>query len=198
MIVTVFVSDRGDQYLPRCIDTFDTYVYGESDRIVVDDRDHRFGMAGAVRDGWTRALDLGADYVFHVEEDFEFRSPVQLDSLQYILDRAPHLAQVVLKRQPWNEQEKQAGGIVEQEPDAYVECGAMGRNVRWTEHRRIFSLNPCLIPRRTLELGWPDGNEAEFTQRCLDAEMLFAFYGGRFDPPVVHHVGYQRSGGWRL
>lgn len=198
MIVAVIVSDRGDQYLPGCVASLKAHVLGDLTTITVDDHDHQLGMAGAVRHGWTQALDAGASYVLHVEEDFRFLEPVFLGDLVYVLDRDSTLAQVVLKRQAWNDLEQAAGGIVEADPSAYEERAAMGRNLRWTAHRKIFSLNPCLIPRHVLELGWPDGNEAEFTQRCLDAGFQFAFYGGKFDPPRVEHVGFHRSAGWRL
>lgn len=199
MIGAAFISDRGDLYLPGCLDSVDRMnVAWDGPCEVVDDYEHKLGMAGAVRAAWQWALDSGCDYLFHVEEDFRFLQPVPFDQLVYVLERAPHLAQVVLKRQPWNDEEKAAGGIVECAPNEYVECKAWGRNITWTEHARIFSLNPCLIPRRVLELGWPDGNEAEFTRRCLDAGYRFAFYGPKFAPPMVEHVGEHRSDGWRL
>lgn len=198
MIAAVVVSDRADQYLPGCLASMHAMILGDHDTIVVDDRDHTLGLAGAVRHGWTQALDAGADYVLHVEEDFRFLEPIYLGDLVYILNRACSLAQVVLKRQPWNAIEIAAGGIVEADPAAYTQYGATGRNLCWTAHRKIFSLNPCLIPRKVLELGWPDGNEAEFTQMCLAAGYQFAFFGGRFDSPRVEHVGFHRAAGWRL
>lgn len=197
MIGCIVVSDRGDLYLPGCINSLQENVRADFTEIV-DDHEHKLGMAGAVRRAWQWALDSGCDYLFHVEEDFRFLQPVDLDSLRYTLDRNPLLAQVVLKRQPVNDEEIAAGGIIESHPDDYTECKAWGRNIIWTEHSRIFSLNPCLIPRRVLELGWPDGNEAEFTQRCIDAGYRFAFYGARHAPPVVEHVGEVRAVGWRL
>lgn len=198
MIEVVIVSDRADLYLPDCLRSLaDAWPYHPAP-IIVDDRLHRLGMAGAVRQGWEQALARGADFVLHVEEDFRFSQPIPIDKLQFVLERCPDLAQVVLKRQPWNEQEKAAGGIIEANPDAYVEHRAFGRNVVWSEHWQIFSLNPCLIPRRVLELGWPDGNEAEFTKRCVDEGLHFAFYGAKADPPLVEHVGHQRAQGWRL
>jgi hypothetical protein len=193
-----FISDRGDRYLPECRKSlarncnFDFHA-----RTVIDDREHELGMAGAVRTAWEWALEQRCDFLLHVEEDFVFHAPVRVEDLACILGLNPHLAQVVLKRQPWSPEEHQAGGIVELHPADYTEC-EVGDFWRWTEHRRIFSLNPCLIPRSVLELGWPDGNEAEFTQRCLDNDLRFAFLGWRYDPPRVCHVGAVRGEGWRL
>lgn len=189
----VVISDRGDLYLPDCLRSLAANVdwpFGFT--TIVDDRDHKLGLAGAVREGWGRALDAGCDYVFHLEEDFRFAGAIALSSLGLILVDAPHLAQVVLKRQPWSQEEQIAGGVIECHPDAYTDEGG------WVEHGRYFSLNPSLIPRRVLELGWPDGNEAEFTEICLAKGYRFAFYGAKSDPPRVIHVGTHRAAGWKL
>ena len=201
----VVISDRGDLYLPDCLRSVAECVdYPFGFTTVVDDREHKLGMAGAVREGWGRALAAGCDYVLHWEEDFLAAGPVDMGAMASVLVRAPHLAQVVLKRQPWSPEEHAAGGIIECHPDEYGQVSSFSpltpweRVVRWVEHERIFSLNPCLIPRRVLELGWPDGNEAEFTSMCLAAGYSFAFYGAKEDPPRVVHVGAERSAGWRL
>lgn len=193
MIVAVFISDRGDTYLPGCLSSFVEYVEPVTkDLTVIDDRDHLLGMAGAVRAGFEWALSTEADYVWWVEEDFVFERPVPLTDMADVLDNNPHLAQLCLKRQPWSSEEKAAGGIVERFPERYDDWG------QWTEHDEVFSLNPCLIPRRVLELGWSDDNERGFTKKCRDAGYRFAFWGAKFAPPMVTHVGKVRGTGWRL
>lgn len=152
----------------------------------------RRGLAGAVRSAWTAAQRTGASYVFHMEDDFVFNEPVDITNLRVILEANGELAQVVLKRQAWNDEEKRAGGIIECHPHHYTDRDG------FIEHGRIFSLNPCLIPVTVVDLGWPDGNEAEFTQMCLQAGLSFAFYGQRDDPPRVTHIGDHRSTGWAL
>ena len=195
MIGASFVSDRGDLYLGECVASFSRFV-GEFPAHVVDDSDHRLGMAGAVRAAWDWALNTGLDYLLHVEEDFRFVVPFDPREAVDVLAADPRLAQVVLKRQPWSPEEHAAGGIIECHPDDYVsyEDG----DLRWVTHQRIFSLNPCLIPRHVLELGYPDGNEAEMTSRLVALGYRFAFLGARDDPPRVVHVGVERAAGWRL
>ena len=203
MIVAVIVSDRPQElYLQGCWENVHQYIPVDMPVHLVDDTEHRLGMAGAVQEGFRVALDAGADYALWVEEDFRFID-LPLRAMQYVLERAPYLAQVVLKRQPWSEEEKRAGGQMETNPTAYTQCSAYGRNVHWVEHSTLFSLNPCLIPRRTLELGWPSGglgvgNEAGMTQRCLDVGMRFAYFGKKEDPARCTHVGHIRGSGWRL
>lgn len=191
MIATVFISDRADLYLPGCVDSFEAKVWGaDGPRHLVDDRHHRLGLAGVVQTAWTWALGTGCDYLFHIEEDFRFTNPLNLLEMAKILDAVPHLAQLVLKRQPWSDEEKRAGGQIEVAPSEFVDCDG------YVEHTRLFSLNPTLIRREVLELG--GGLEADITQRCLDAGYSFAYFGKRDDPPRCEHVGQIRGSGWHL
>jgi hypothetical protein len=200
-VVTVFVSDRGDRYLPGCIASYAEHVGFSMPHTVIDDAQHALGMAGAVRAGFQWALDQECDYALWIEEDFVFLDRVPLPEMVAILDRAPQLAQVVLKRGPWSPAERAAGGIIEMAPDRYIDR-SFGPGCEHVEHGWVgdcgFSLNPCVIPRRVLELGWPDGNEAEMSQQLVDAGLSFAFYGRRQDPPRCEHVGAVRGDGWRL
>ena len=199
MIGVAFISDRADLYLPKCRESFDDFVAPSLDdgvaTTVIDDRDHRLGMAGAVRAAWDWAIERDVDYLLHVEEDFRFLE-LPLDGMLDVFRQDETLAQVVLKRQPWSPEEVQAGGIIECHPDEYTDHRA--DQLSWVSHQRIFSLNPCLIPRRILEIGWPDGNEAEMTSTLVGKGYRFGFYGHRADPPRVQHIGAVRGAGWRL
>ncbi len=202
MIAAVFVSDRPpDLYLDNCVKTLDTQPEAEliAERTVIDDRAHQLGMAGAVAAAWDWALWTNCDYLLHIEEDFEF-DRLPLLGMREVLERNPHLAQVVLKRQPWSPQEHLAGGHLEVAPHLYTQHERDG--MQWLEHDWLFSLNPCLIPRKVLQLGVPESNgrgfEREMTDRCLQAGLRFAYYGHRTDPPRCRHMGPQRAGeGWR-
>jgi hypothetical protein len=197
-IGVAFISDR-DGHLPACMESFSQFLVPSICSVpstVIDDRQHHLGLAGAARAAWQWAVDHDFDYLLHVEEDFRLVSPFHLNDAVGILETDKYLAQVVLKRQPWSPEEHAAGGIIECHPEDYV--SRKNGDLRWVEHRRIFSLNPCLIPRNVFELGWPDGNEAEMTATLVDLGYRFAFLGERFDPPKVIHVGTERSAGWRL
>lgn len=149
----------------------------------------RRGLAAAVQSAWSY-LPSHIEWIFHFEEDFILTEPLELDKLVKTCDANPHLAQLVLKRQPGSPAEAAAGGIIEQHPDDYSDRDG------WVEHQRIFSLNPCLIPRRVVDLGWPATNEAGFTTKLVEAGWSFGFWGGRHDPPKVLHIGIDRSSGW--
>lgn len=154
----------------------------------------RRGLAAAVRLAWMQALATPARYVFHAEDDFTYREPVDLARMARLLDENPHLAQVVLKRQPWGEDEIAAGGQIEVAPDEYTARDG------FVEHRRLFSLNPSLIRREAIELALAepgDGLERGITDTLLAHGYSFAYYGARKDPPRCEHIGVRRAAGYR-
>lgn len=194
-----FISDR-DGHIPDCSASFWQNIPAGPMRAmpatVIDDRDHRLGMSGAVNAAWDWARSKNLDYLIHVEEDFRFVAPFNPDEAIAVLNADPRLAQVVLKRQPWSPEEHRAGGIIECHPDDYTDH--KDGDLRWVSHQRIFSLNPCVIPRHILEMSYPAGNEAEMTDLLVALGYRFAFLGERSDPHRVEHVGYERGIGWRL
>jgi hypothetical protein len=205
-IGVAYVSDRGDLHLPHCQASVRDFVLPglvgcllETDVVVhtINDEAHELGMAGAAQAAWTWAIAQDVDFLLHVEEDFRFVTPIDVIGMAAVLRRSPYLAQMCLKRQPWSPEERAAGDLTATDPGAY------SQRVGFFVHRRLFSLNPCLIPRRVLELGWPSGplgvgNEAGFTRRCLDEGLSFGYWGNIGDPPRVEHVGDTRAEGWRL
>lgn len=155
----------------------------------------RQGFGGAIRSAWAHISDLPGRFVFHLEDDFTFNEPVPLDDMARVLDRNPHLRQLALRRQPWNPQEAAAGGIVEQDPDAYRECSD-GIAV-WLEHRKFFTTNPSLYRRSLTRRGWPEGDQSEGRfglSLFADEDATCGFWGPRDSAPKVHHIGDQRVG----
>ena len=164
--------------------------------VTVDDRTHSLGFSGAIQHGWQQVIETDADYVFHLELDFLFNQPVPLDRIIAVLERRPNLAQICLKRQPVNNEEIAAGGIVERNPDAYTQ--RVDHGDIYTEHRVCFSTNPCVYPAALCHQGWPQVKNSEgiFTHRLLaDPDVRFAFWGAKQDPPLVTHIGETRTGG---
>lgn len=157
----------------------------------------RQGFGGAIRAAWKTLHDLSvARFVFHHEGDFTFNRPVPLDDLAVVLDMRPQLVQLALRRQPWNDAERAAGGIVEQHPADYRSRTDGVHS--WLEHRRFFTANPSLYRRTLCDRGWPSGNESEgrFGLR-LFAEQPAAhcgFWGARSSGEWVTHIGHERAG----
>lgn len=194
-VCLLLIHDGREDYLERTLLSASEMLPRLSRRVTIDDSAHRLGFAGAIQAGWEQVTGMDVDYVFHLEADFTFNFPVELRAMVELLERHPYLAQVSLKRQPWNERERAAGGIVEADSEDFTEC--FDGKATWTEHRRYFTTNPSVYPASLCSMGWPQISESEgmFTHRLLEDPMLrFAIWGGKFDPPAVEHIGEVRAG----
>lgn len=168
------------------------------DYTVISHEFGRQGFGGAIRNAWAwiRACDDNR-FVFHLEDDFTFNHSVDVDAMAAVLDVYPHLAQLALRRQPWNAAELAAGGIIEQHPHDYTEQRIGTTGDGWLEHRRFFTTNPSLYRRTLLDNDWPDcpNSEGIFTHQLLtDPDLRFAFWGTRDSGEWVRHVGHRRVG----
>ncbi len=194
MICLIFITDGRDcakdafasaqEHLPKP----DQLVY-------VDDSDHERGFHGAVQAAWDLVPD-DADYVFHLEDDFIFQEAVPIDQMIWLLENKPWLAQVSLKRQAVNEEEKAAGGIVEAHPDDFEERSE--NEIDYTVHKRYFTTNPSLYRADLCKRGWPQVPHSEgiFTHQLLNDDYSFAIYGKKHAPPMVEHVGIRQGKGY--
>ena len=176
----LMVDDSGDGTVRRELDRY------YPDFTIHHNPENR-GMAHAVQQGFYMVLDTDADYVLWLEEDMRIMAELPLLYSRRILATNPHVAQMLYQRQCLTPQEHEAGSVV----------GAMAGTDHgwWTEHRHIFSLNPCLIPRRTLERGWPQGNEREMTDLLIKDGWTFGVWN---KGPLVEHVGVVRGKQWQL
>lgn len=164
--------------------------------VTIDDRAHELGFAGAIADGWRQVLGTGCDWVMHLELDFTFNAPVDVHRMIEVLQRRWDIAQIVLKRQAVNAEEKAAGGIVEVHPADFTQIHDGGCVL--TTHRRFWSTNPSIYSTRWCRLGWPQQQHSEgvFTHQLLaDPVLRFAFWGAKHAPPLVRHIGDIRAGG---
>lgn len=155
----------------------------------------RSGFAGAYRNAW-HLLTGTCDFLFQTEDDFVFTRDVDLTAMAAVLtDHEPRLAQLALRRQPWNDDEKAAGGYVEQAPDDYPEH--RDAHGEWLEHRKFFTTNPSLIPAWVLRRPWPTGPNSEgrfglslFTDPAIRAGL----WGSKASGEWVEHIGTERVG----
>jgi glycosyltransferase involved in cell wall biosynthesis len=211
----VVITDGRIEYLRQCAASLAEHAaYDYCARIVVDDsgdgehaieaarlldatvlvhHPQRRGLAAAVNSAFQQVLASGADYAFHVEEDFIFPGPVPLDDMARLLHDHPALAQAVLLRQPWSPSEQVLGGYLHEHADAYTQRDG------YLSTERLFSLNPCLYPARTARYPWPaHGTEGDFTATMRREGYRFAVYGERDDEPRCLHLGVRRSAAWTV
>lgn len=156
----------------------------------------RQGFAAAIQSGWMHLYDGPEPFVFHLEQDFTFNRTAHLGAMAEVLTEHPHLVQLALRRQPWNDDERAAGGIVEQHPDDY-EDRSDRHGHEWLEHRRFFTTNPSLYRRELCARGWPQVRHSEgiFTHHLLeDPDVRFGFWGPRHSGEWVRHIGNERVG----
>lgn len=225
-VAMLIVTDGRDDYLAHCIASANVHLSGPvTERWLYDDTGdaayrarlferypsmrhinggRRQGFGGAIRAAWQQlAQHSGADWVFHLEQDFVFNRPVELAGLIEVMTRRPYLAQMALRRQSWNAEEEEAGGVIELHPEAYDEHrDTLGR--AWLEHSLFWTTNPSLYRRSLCATGWPLGanSEGEYTRRLLShgtpdappAEVRFGYWGAREDSPWVEHIGRDRVG----
>ena len=216
MSLALLVMTDGRDTITETIRSFDEQVTGPvMHRVIHDDSgepDHRqhlqesfpdfeviggnrSGFGGAIIRAWRHLRTVPVDWVFHLEDDFTFNRPVALDGLAEVMTANPHIAQMALRRQPWNAEERSAGGVVELHPDRYQDC-TDGHNA-WLEHRSFFTTNPSLYRRNLCDIGWPKGNESEgrFTAKLVaDPQVRFGYWGSRQSGEWVTHIGEERRG----
>jgi hypothetical protein len=191
-------SDVGsDSHVTRLVGWFPHY------RIVSAGR--RLGFGGAIQFMWEVLLnDSTAEHIAWWEDDMVLTRPLNLQPLVDVLTERPHLAQMALRRQPVNDAEKAAGGVVEQHPDAYLDHrDHAGRE--WLEHSLFYTTNPSVFRRELCATGWPEGKHSEgrygFQLReqglpwgIPGGDVRFGFWGPRTDPPLIRHIGEHRAG----
>lgn len=169
----------------------------------------KLGFGGAIRSAWdVIRTHTDARYIFHLEDDFTFNRPVPLADMVQVLATQPDLVQLALRRQPWNDDERRAGGVVELDPEGFSEHSAWfpwshdgyeeERVVVWLEHRKFWTTNPSLY-RRSLILAndWPEGPQSEgvFSAKLReDPHAVFGYWGSRSSGEWVHHIGDERVG----
>lgn len=156
------------------------------------------GFGGAINNAWNflNSLKNTDDFVFHLEDDFLFNQKINISELKTILQLKKNIQQVALRRQPWNELEANAGGIVESNPESYFDKSH--ENIHWLEHRNFFTTNPCLYRRSLCREGWPvvKYSEGIFSKKLLnkDKDFCSAYFGSRNSGELVRHIGFERNG----
>ncbi len=191
-VALLLISDGREDYLQQTLDSVEQNLPDFDQVVHIDDTRHELGFAGAIQAGWDR---IQTDYVLHLECDFTFNRPIPVDAMRQALEQRPYLVQMALLRQPWNQAERAAGGVVQQHPDSYTLALGMPP-ARWLEHARFYTTNPSLYPRWIVERGWPQTAQSEglFGLRLFaeDPARRSAFWGSGEE--WCHHVGDERAG----
>lgn len=219
MIALIVMTDGRREYLTQTLAGIDANLVGPiTTRVIYDDSgdaDHRdwllktfplydvwwhherLGFAGAYRSMWSSLRGYGREpFIFSIEDDIVITRPVNLLELATVLAGRPHLAQMALRRQPWNDTERAAGGVVEANPDGYQEM-TNGPDT-WLEHRLFWTTNASLYRRDLVDrYDWPEGPESEghFSATLFaDPVVRSGYWGARDSGAWVEHIGTERVG----
>lgn len=154
----------------------------------------RKGFGGAYAFAWrVLAARSSASFVFGLEDDFVFNREIPLEKMAKVLDENPHLYQMALRRQAWSSEEILAGGVIEKNPDAYLQQEG------WISHKLFFTTNPNLYRKSLIETrqyATVKDAEGHFTHSILnsDPDAQFGYWGQKTDLPWVTHTGVRRKG----
>jgi hypothetical protein len=227
-IAVVVIGDGRDEYLRSCIESMDHLRGNIVERWMYDDTGDagyrsilaaryphwrhinggsRQGCAGAFQQVW-RQVRAGtkASHVFLVEQDFVFFRTIDLDAMVAVLDDNPQMASMALRRQPWNEQEKAAGGIVEMHPDWYTDhVDEQGR--AWLEYNAFFTTNCPVFRVSLMDVPWPSHQPGRYSEGTFhqllqqnrwpgapDRPVTYGYWGSRDSGTWVEHIGAHRIG----
>jgi hypothetical protein len=224
--VLVFTDGRND-YLEQTLSSFVSHVSfpDKPYKILVDDmpagrdvaflerfadrlgfdevilNDTNLGSFGSIMKAWS-ALPDGTEHIFHLENDFTFPGTVDVVELAAVLEE-PWIVNITLLRQPWYEDERDAGGVIKLHPERFRDADIRGVPV--CLHQHYFGHNPGLY-KRAFARVIPDTSRSvpgrvlshELVYRDLllaeDPSRHFAIYGRSTDAPRVIHIGVRRVG----
>jgi hypothetical protein len=228
VITLLVITDGRDELLEQTMQSFKEKCIGSVTHVVIHDdtgdEDHalklaskytdsivlygpnRLGFGGSIRNAWAWLREYDNNpYIFHLEDDFVFNTPIFLNPMCYLLGHRRYLAQVALLRQSWNDIERAAGGIIPSRPNAFTTrqeiCAGLTYN--WLEHREFFTTNPCMYSKWLISTtDWPTGNESEGHYGILlkthgfggvsGSEVKFGYWGHGLE--MVTHIGKERNG----
>lgn len=214
-ICVLFLTDGRDDLLDRTLESAARMLKGDITRTVIHTDNgmthkcdllkrypdlqviggERLGFGGAIDRAWQYIGEGEEQFLAHIEDDFLFERTVDLDAMGFVLNAHPHLIQMALRRQPWSDEERAAGGVVEQWPDEYSEREWEGRV--WLEHRLFLTTNPGLWRMDRCRKGWPTVPRSErvYTNQVFGDPVACSGYWGARDSGVwVTHIGTERAG----
>lgn len=148
----------------------------------------RSGFAGAYHSAWKLLRQRNPEWVFSTEDDFVMDKRVPLLDMMVPL-KDPRVVQMALLRQPWNDKERECGGVIQCNPESYINHGD------WLSHRNFFTTNPSLMHGSMMQkYEWPlvDHSEGIFSHQLFNGtENVSGYWKGT---QWCTHIGHERVG----
>lgn len=214
----IIINDGRNDYLERSLKSFSYNVVfpegSEVYKVMIDDwpdgrnekelkeiqaeykidfiilNEKNLGVNETVRKIWKLIPD-DVDYIYHQENDFEYTEKIFISDLIEIAS-LPNIVQCALIRQPWFEDEVEAGSLMNTRPERFKDANVSGRDI--ILQRDHFTFNPSLYKKK-----WTTGevlelkNFGEYAIRDYyinkNGGLWFAYYGKKLDANRVLHIG---------
>jgi hypothetical protein len=217
LVMLTHGGDRNTAMLRNTLASFEEFVTPKPmHRVLIEDGPKKEKLEWRGRRYWTeepegfcrasaRAWDIaslpGVEFVYWLEHDFLHKRNVDLEQIAEVLAYQPLISQMSLMRQPCNERELRAGGVVAADREAFVPKIVAGskrdpqRRLAWLEHGLYWTTNPSLFRRDlTGRFDWPAvGEECEGHHSIQLRREGYSFGVWGEGEPWVEHVG-ERTG----
>jgi hypothetical protein len=188
----IILDDSGDrdyrQWLAKEFPSFE----------VVPSRERRGGYINAMTKLFSIVRECGADYNFHLEDDFTLNAPLNMNDMLGVLDNNKHLAQMSIMRQPWYDIEIRFGGVLQYYVAAGKKIVPKTKNgLQWSEHRLYYTCNPNISPAWVYEREWPrlPYSESKFGKDLFEDPKMWCGIWGKWNmPPITTHTGLYKLG----
>jgi hypothetical protein len=216
-ICVIILTDGRNDYLERTLESLSTQVNfpegAEIYKLMVDDwpeerdskllkklakkykidkvvlNEENIGIDKTVQKAWS-LIPADIDYIWHQENDFEYLKPVNVAQMIQVLD-SPSIVQVALVRQPWFEDEKDAGSLLKTRAGRFRQASVS--NIDVVIHRDHFTHNPSIYKRHWIE-QLPGYTEYAFKDHLLrkNGVLYFSYLGKLDDPYTILHIGERK------
>lgn len=153
------------------------------------------GFCGATADLWRTCSWRPEDYVFWLENDFEFERDVDLFAMGAVLGHPDNgdVCQMSLLRHP---EQHELPTLVKDEWGRNL-TGHQGEAFDWLEQTTYWTTNPSLIPIQVFrEVAWPEGPYCEGKVAEIMRHRGFTFGVWGRGEPWVKHIGVRSGFGY--
>jgi hypothetical protein len=216
-ICIIILTDGRNDYLAKTLESLESNVVFPEDaevyKIMVDDwpadrdlktlkklakkygidklvlNEENTGIDKTVQKAWSLVPD-NTDYIWHQENDFEYLQKVDVSQMISVLNN-PTIVQVALVRQPWFEDEKDAGSLLKTRPVRFRQASVS--NIDVVIHRDHFTHNPSIYKAKWIEQleGY---TEYKFKDHLLakNGVLYFSYLGKLEDSHTILHIGERK------
>jgi hypothetical protein len=147
------------------------------------------GVNATVKKVWS-LIPSDVDYVWHQENDFTFLEKINISDLMTVLE-SPVIVQCAIVRQPWFNDEKESGSLMNTRPERWRSGNSSGIDI--VMHKDHFTFNPSLYKRKWVQDITPFG-EYDLRNHLINTNgaLWFSYLGTKEDKHRCFHIGERK------